>query len=188
MYTHFASSGNTRCIYHSIFALLGETNPSTTLRSQNQSCVCSHRGRNGFSPCKKGSFLFNHTTPFLTEGLEKSLCDFTGTIFVQCENPVSTEALLSSRCDTDQCLRTQHFQDRLNRRSDPTHRSHIRVRRATNGTEPSTQRFPQLRRRRGSKSLPQQRMSGSVQLRRSHTGEVQQIRPVLFGRVQLPDR
>ncbi len=33
-------------------------------------------------------FLFNHTTPFSTKGLEKSLCDFTGTIFVQCENPV----------------------------------------------------------------------------------------------------
>ncbi len=28
------------------------------------------------------------TTPFSTKGLEKSLCDFTGTIFVQCENPV----------------------------------------------------------------------------------------------------
>ena len=27
-------------------------------------------------------FLFNHTTPFSTKGLEKSLCDFTGTIFV----------------------------------------------------------------------------------------------------------
>ncbi len=25
-------------------------------------------------------FLFNHTTPFSTKGLEKSLCDFTGTI------------------------------------------------------------------------------------------------------------
>ncbi len=32
-------------------------------------------------------FLFNHTTPFSTKGLEKSLCDFTGTIFVQCEKP-----------------------------------------------------------------------------------------------------
>ncbi len=32
--------------------------------------------------------LFNHTTPFSTKGLEKSLCDFTGTVFVQCENPV----------------------------------------------------------------------------------------------------
>ncbi len=33
-------------------------------------------------------FLFNHTTPFSTKGLEKSLCDFTRTIFVQSENPV----------------------------------------------------------------------------------------------------
>ncbi len=34
-------------------------------------------------------FLFNHTNPFSTKGLEKSLCDFTGIIFVlQCENPV----------------------------------------------------------------------------------------------------
>ncbi len=40
----------------------------------------------GSHPTKR--FLFNHTTPFLTKGLEKSLCDFTGTIFVQCENPV----------------------------------------------------------------------------------------------------
>ncbi len=32
--------------------------------------------------------MFNHTTPFSTKGLEKSLCDFTGTIFVQWENPV----------------------------------------------------------------------------------------------------
>ena len=40
----------------------------------------------GSHPTKR--FLFNHTTPFSTKGLEKSLCDFTGTIFVQCENPV----------------------------------------------------------------------------------------------------
>ncbi len=33
-------------------------------------------------------FLFNHTTLFSTRGLEKSLCNFTGTIVVQCENPV----------------------------------------------------------------------------------------------------
>ncbi len=33
-------------------------------------------------------FLVNHKTPFLTKGLEKSLCDFTGTIYVLCENPV----------------------------------------------------------------------------------------------------
>ncbi len=39
----------------------------------------------GSRPTKR--FLFNHTTPFSTKGLEKSLCDFTGTIFVQCENP-----------------------------------------------------------------------------------------------------
>ena len=30
-------------------------------------------------------FLFNHITPFSTKGLEKSLCDFTGTIFAQYE-------------------------------------------------------------------------------------------------------
>ncbi len=40
----------------------------------------------GSHPTKR--FLFNHTTPFLTKGLEKSLCHFTGTVFVQCENPV----------------------------------------------------------------------------------------------------
>ncbi len=40
----------------------------------------------GSHPTKR--FLFNHTTPFSTKGLKKSLCDFTGTIFVQCENPV----------------------------------------------------------------------------------------------------
>ncbi len=34
-------------------------------------------------------FLFNHTTHF-SKGLEKSKCDFTGTIFIQCENPVLT--------------------------------------------------------------------------------------------------
>ncbi len=33
-------------------------------------------------------FLFNLTTPFSTKGLEKSLCDFTATIFAQCENPI----------------------------------------------------------------------------------------------------
>ncbi len=49
--------------------------------------VCSHRGRNGFSPHKNGSCSVTET-PFLTKGLTKSLCDFTGTIFVQCENPV----------------------------------------------------------------------------------------------------
>ncbi len=40
----------------------------------------------GSHPTKR--FLFNHTTPFSTKGLEKSLCDSTGTIFVQCENHV----------------------------------------------------------------------------------------------------
>ncbi len=33
-------------------------------------------------------FLFNHTTHFVTKGIEKSLCDFTGTMFVESENPV----------------------------------------------------------------------------------------------------
>ncbi len=41
--------------------------------------MCLHRGTNGFSPLQKG-FLFSHTTTFSTKGLEKSLCDFTGTI------------------------------------------------------------------------------------------------------------
>ncbi len=40
----------------------------------------------GSHPTKR--LLFNHTTPFSTKGLEMSLCDFTGTIIVQCENPV----------------------------------------------------------------------------------------------------
>ncbi len=40
----------------------------------------------GSHPTKR--FLFNHTTPFSAKGLEKSLCDFTGSIFVQCENSV----------------------------------------------------------------------------------------------------
>ena len=37
--------------------------------------MCLHRGKNGLSPHKK-RFLFNQTAPFLTKGLEKSLCDF----------------------------------------------------------------------------------------------------------------
>ncbi len=43
-------------------------------------------------PTEQNGFLFNHmcTTPFSTKGLKKSLCDFTGSIFVQCENPVGT--------------------------------------------------------------------------------------------------
>ncbi len=52
----------------------------------------------GSHPTKR--FLFNHTTPFSTKGHEKSLCDFTGTIFVQCENPVISRAVsaLDLRC------------------------------------------------------------------------------------------
>lgn len=42
--------------------------------------MCSQRGRKGFSP----SFLFNHPT----RGLKKSLCNFTGSLFEQCENPI----------------------------------------------------------------------------------------------------
>ncbi len=42
-------------------------------------------------------FLFNHTIPFLTKGLEKSLCNFTGTIFVQCENPISAPTTCAAR-------------------------------------------------------------------------------------------
>ncbi len=49
----------------------------------------------GSHPTKR--FLFNHTTPFSTKGLEKSLCDFTGTFFVQCENPVRTSCVGASR-------------------------------------------------------------------------------------------
>ncbi len=33
-------------------------------------------------------YQFKHTTPFSTKNLEKSLCDLTETIFVQCENSV----------------------------------------------------------------------------------------------------
>ncbi len=33
-------------------------------------------------------FLFNHTTPFASKGLEKSLCDWRGTMLAQCEIPV----------------------------------------------------------------------------------------------------
>ncbi len=40
----------------------------------------------GSHPTKR--VLFNHTTPFSTKGLEKSQRELTGTIFVQCENPV----------------------------------------------------------------------------------------------------
>ncbi len=43
----------------------------------------------GSYPTKR--FLFNHTTFFSKKGLEKSLCDFTRTVFVQCENPVVSE-------------------------------------------------------------------------------------------------
>ncbi len=44
-------------------------NVSTTLQSQI-SRMCFHGGRNGSSPYKKKRFLFNHTTPFSTKGLE----------------------------------------------------------------------------------------------------------------------
>ena len=46
-----------------------------------------------FSPDKTG--FSSITTLSLTKGLEKSLCDFNGTIFVQCENPVVNHAKLS---------------------------------------------------------------------------------------------
>ncbi len=49
----------------------------------------------GSHPTKR--FLFNHTTPFSTKGLEKSLCDFTETILVQCENPVRFSSRGSGR-------------------------------------------------------------------------------------------
>ena len=52
---------------------------------EHQSCIACIVVEMGSHPTKR--FLFNHTTPFSTKGLEKSLCDFTGTIFVQCENP-----------------------------------------------------------------------------------------------------
>ncbi len=50
-------------------------------------CINVPSHKNGLSPKQKG-FLWNHTTLFSTKSLEKSLCDFTGTIFVQCGNPV----------------------------------------------------------------------------------------------------
>ncbi len=56
----------------------------------------------GSHPTKR--FLFNHTTSFLTKGLEKLLCDFTGTIFVQCENPVFTNV---DSCDRRKSRKTQ---------------------------------------------------------------------------------
>ncbi len=36
---------------------------------------------------KQKGFMFIHTTPFLTKGFEKSLCNFVGTTFALCENP-----------------------------------------------------------------------------------------------------
>ncbi len=40
-------------------------------------------------------FLFNHTTPFSTKDLEKSLCDFTGT---KCRNPVLAPTDAPKQC------------------------------------------------------------------------------------------
>ncbi len=48
----------------------------TTLRSQNHKWVLT----------LQKWFLFNHTTPFLTKGLEKSLCSFTGTTLPNMRN------------------------------------------------------------------------------------------------------
>ncbi len=45
-----------------------------------------HRGRNGFSPPLQK--WFNHPALLLTNCLTRSSCDFTGTSFVRCENPV----------------------------------------------------------------------------------------------------
>ncbi len=52
--------------------------------------MCSHHGRNGF----------NHTTAFSTKCLEKSLCNFTGTIFLQSENHVVSYCAETFECDT----------------------------------------------------------------------------------------
>ncbi len=67
---------------------------STTLLSQNRSCVLASWWK--WVLTWQEGFLFSHTTPFATKGLrkvlskgfKKSLCDFTRTTFVQCENPV----------------------------------------------------------------------------------------------------
>ncbi len=61
---------------------------STTLRSQNLSCVLASLQQWPLTLQKW--FLFNHTTVFSTKGLEESLHDFTRTIFVpvQCGNPI----------------------------------------------------------------------------------------------------
>ncbi len=50
--------------------------------------LCAHIMVEMGSHLTKKEFLFNHTTLFSTKGLEKSLYDFTGTIFAQCENLV----------------------------------------------------------------------------------------------------
>ncbi len=52
--------------------------------------VCDPLGV-GIHPLQK-RFLFNHTTLFLTKGLENSLYDFTGTIFAAWVNPYEDDA------------------------------------------------------------------------------------------------
>ncbi len=61
--------------------------------------VCSHHRRN----------RFNHTTPFSTKSLKKSLCDFTGAIFVQCLVGF-VEVLLRNSPGTGQFHVTEHVQ------------------------------------------------------------------------------
>ena len=68
--------------------------------------VCAHIVVERVLTLQKG-FLFNHTTPFSTKGLEKSLCDFTGTIFVQCENPVIA-SLFVNNFQREEALRLQN--------------------------------------------------------------------------------
>ncbi len=46
----------------------------------------------------------SHNSFLSTKGLEKSLCDFTGTIFVQCGNPVTTCTVLVERLDVEVCF------------------------------------------------------------------------------------
>ncbi len=58
----------------------------TTLRSQNLSPVLASWQKWVLN--KNGSCSITQPTLFSTKGLEKSLCDCTGTIFVQCENPI----------------------------------------------------------------------------------------------------
>ncbi len=63
---------NTRCVRAEIKILL--------LCDHKTSRVCSHRGRNWLSPYKRVPVQSHNS--FLDQGLEKSLCEFTGTIFV----------------------------------------------------------------------------------------------------------